>query len=173
MRPQSGFVLALAPALLVLACSESKPPPLGDSDAATPRGDAEAPNITPVDAGSADDAGVSYFREYDGVCNSGSLPVWHFFDFKTETPEDSSIVVRVQTAATYAGLDAAPIVPLVVIQGAPVLDWSGVDVESALQAAKQKSLRFLRARITLVRATSGTSPVVNATRQRYDCILSQ
>lgn len=163
----------LALVLVSAGCTSAKPPPLGDSDATTPTWDAEAPNVAPTDAGLADDAGTTYFREYDGVCNQGSLPVWHFFDFKTETPEDASIVVRVQTASTYAGLDAAPIVPLVVIKGAPVLDWSGVDVEAALQAQKQKSLKFLRARITLVRATSGASPVVNGTRQRYDCILSQ
>ena len=156
---------------LPLACASEKPPPLGDSDAAL-AWDVEAPPIAPVDAG-ADDAGVTYLREYDGVCKSGSLPVWHFFDFKTETPKDSSIVLRAQTAATYAGLDAAKVVDLVTIQGAPVVDWAGVDVDSKLVAAGGKSLRFLRVRVTLIRATDGTSPTVNATRQMYDCILGQ
>ncbi len=170
MRPRVAlFVLPM----LVLGCASDKPPPLGDSDAARPLYDAEAPQLAPTDAGLADDAGATYFREYDGVCTQGSLPVWHFFDFKTDTPSDSSIVVRVQTAPTYAGLDAAPIVNLVTIKGAPVVDWAGVDVESTLQSAGQKSQRFLRARITLVRATDGTSPIVHATRQRYDCILAQ
>lgn len=173
MRLFAHSAIALALASVAACTGTDKPPPLGDSDATAPTYDAEAPPLTPVDAGSGDDAGTTYFREYDGICKSGSLPVWHFFDFKTETPQDSSIVVRVQTASTYAGLDAAPIVALVTIKGAPVLDWAGVDVDSILTAAGQKSLEFLRARITLVRATDGTSPIVNGTRQRYDCVLNQ
>jgi hypothetical protein len=154
--------LALSAVALALGCTGGdKPAPLGDSDATTPEWDAEAPPLTPKDAGFDDDAGVTFAREYDGICKAGSLPVWHFFDFKTETPQDSSIVVRMQTATTYAGLDA------------PVIDWAGVDVESTLQAAKLKSLEFLRVRLTLIRATDGSSPIVNGTRQRYDCILSQ
>ncbi|CAN5701245.1 hypothetical protein BH09MYX1_BH09MYX1_38980 [soil metagenome] len=159
--------------LFLAACASERPPTLSDSDAAAPQYDAEAPALAPKDAGFADDAGVTYAREYEGVCNQGSLPVWHFFDFKTETAKDSSIILRAQTATTYAGLDAAPIVDLATVQGAAVVDWAGVDIQSALVAAGQKSKLFLRIRLTLVRATDGTSPVVNATRQRYDCILSQ
>lgn len=166
----------IVPAALVLlsvACSSDRPPPLNDSDAAKPLYDAEAPAIAPKDAGIDDDAGVTFLREYEGVCNQGSLAVWHFFDFKTDTPKDSSIVLRVQTAGTYAGLDVATPVDLGTILGAPVIDWAGIDVDSKLTAAGQKSLRFLRVRITLVRATDGTPPVLNATRMRYDCVLGQ
>lgn len=165
------FVLVAFP--LVLACASERPPTLNDSDAAKPLYDAEAPLIAPKDAGIDDDAGVTFFREYEGVCNQGSLAVWHFFDFKTDTPKDSSIVLRVQTAATYAELDAAAPVDLGTIKGAPVIDWAGIDVDSKLLAAGQKSRRFLRVRVTLVRATDGTAPVLNATRMRYDCVLGQ
>lgn len=157
----------------MLACASERPPTLNDSDAAKPLYDAEAPPIAPKDAGLDDDAGVTFFREYEGVCNQGSLAVWHFFDFKTDTPKDSSIVLRAQTAPTYAGLDTATPVDLGTIKGAPVTDWAGIDVDSKLVAAGQKSYRFLRVRVTLVRATDGTAPVVNATRMRYDCILGQ
>ena len=86
----------------VMACSNTQPPPIGDSDGGPPpyTDDAFAPPIF-VDAG---DAGTTEELDFAGPCTSqGLVPVWRFFDFQTHTPLDSALVMTAQTADTQAG----------------------------------------------------------------------
>lgn len=162
--------------LFLAACASSTPPPLGNSDASVPRTDAgfEAP---PLDAGGLTNAGAdaaaTYTRDYEGVCPQGKIAVWHFFDFQTHTPGDSSLVFRARSATTQAGLDAAKSVELASVTGPDITAWTGVDVDAKLATIGQKSQRFLRLSITFASAGDGTPPVLVAFRQQYDCVLGQ
>jgi len=159
--------------LFLAACASSaSPPPLGNSDASVPRTDAgyEAP---PLDAGGLTDAGATFTRDFEGVCPQGKIAVWHFFDFQTHTPGDSSLVFRARSATTQAGLDAAKSVDLATVTGPDITAWTGVDVDARLATIGQKSQRFLRLSITFASASDGTAPVLVAFRQQYDCVLGQ
>ena len=162
--------------LLFTGCTSSAPPPLGNSDASIPRTDAgyEAPPLDagiPADAGA--DGGATVTRDYEGVCAQGRVPIWRFFDFQTHTPADSSLVFRVRSATTQAGLDLAKSVELATITGPDITVWTGVDVDTKLATIGQKSQRFLRVSTTLTSATDGTPPVLVTFRLQYDCVLCQ
>ena len=141
-----------------------------------PRTDAgyEAP---PLDAGDPTDAGADaaavFTRDFEGICAQGKVAVWRFFDFQTHTPGDSSLVFRVRSATTQAGLDAAKSVELATVTGPDITAWTGVDVDTKLATIGQKSQRFLRLSVTFTSATDGTPPVLVHFRQQYDCVLGQ
>ena len=101
------------------------------------------------------------------------MPVWHFFDFQTHTPADSSLLFRARSATTEAGLDAAKSVDLATVTGPDITIWTGVDVDAKLASIGQKSQRFLRLSTTFTNATDGTPPVLVAFRVQYDCVLGQ
>lgn len=148
------------------ACSNEKPPPIGDSDGSISQfdDDAWAPPVF-VDAGV--DAGTTELLDFEGTCtSSGFVPVWHFFDFQTHTPSDSSLVITASTADSQAGLASAQSVALATVSGPDITTWTGVDV-----AMKLTSKLFLRVSIAFVPATDGTPPVLVHYRQEYDCIV--
>jgi hypothetical protein len=110
-----------------------------------------------------------FTRDYEGVCGPQQRPRWHFFDFQTVTPSDSSIVFAAQTADTQGTLAAAPSSKLATVTGAPITSWTGVDVEPTLPNANSK--RWLRVTMTLNPSSNGYSaPTVTAWRQNYDCV---
>ncbi len=113
-----------------------------------------------------------YTRDYEGVCPTQQRPRWHFFDFQTVTPSNSSIVFAGATADTQGALGAAPKVTLATVTGAPITSWTGVDVEPKLPNANSKS--WLRITMTLNPSSDGYSaPTVTAWRQAYDCVDAQ
>lgn len=117
---------------------------------------------------------ASFVRDYEGICPAGKGPVWHFFDWKTHTPSDSSIDFSVQTADTQGTLAAATQVALASVSGAPILNWTGADVDTVLQTIPSKSKSWLRVTITLnPSADKFYAPVLDAWRQAYDCVDNQ
>lgn len=156
-----------------LACSDAKPPTLGDPDAAAPRYDASfLADAAPVRVDAGGDGGQDAVQvlDFQGGCISGEVPVWQFFDFQTHTPGDSGLRMVAATAATQAGLDAAPTVALAHVTGPDITVWTGVDVGSRLATIGQPSKLFLRVTVTFERASDGTAPVLTASRQLYDCV---
>jgi len=114
---------------------------------------------------------VTYVRDYEGVCPAGKAPEWHFFDWQTVTPKDSSLIFTVQTADTQPNLPPAPLAPLATVSGAPVVTWTGADVASALSTIPSKSKAWLRVNITLNPSSDQMSaPTLVAWRQAYDCV---
>ena len=114
---------------------------------------------------------VTYLRDYEGVCPAGKAPVWHFFDWQTVTPKDSSLAFTVQTADTQLTLQAAPLATLATVSGAPVVTWTGADVATALTTIPSNSKAWLRVNITLNPSSDQLSaPTLVAWRQAYDCV---
>ena len=117
---------------------------------------------------------VTYLRDYEGVCPAGKGPIWHFFDWQTITPKDSSLVFTVQTADTQPTLPAATLASLATVSGAPVVTWTGADVATALNTIPSKSKAWLRVNITLNPSSDQLSaPTLVAWRQAYDCVDNQ
>lgn len=166
-----GAVLACA---VAWACSSKQPPVVGDTDGG--RADVysrvEGGFATESDASidAAPNGAVAITNDYESKCPSAASPLWSYHDFQTKTPKDSAIVFVAQTAATKAGLDAAPPVQLAKVTGPDITAWTGVDVDTKLIAAGQKSLAFLRVTTTLVPASDATAPTLVAARQQYDCV---
>lgn len=160
------FVLAV-----LAGCSNDGPPPIGDSDSAPPQYiDAYVPPVK-LDAG--DDAGDLEAYDFEGVCTSGETPEWHFFDFQTHTPGDSSLLMSARTADTEQGLASAPSVELADVTGADITNWTGVDVTPKLASIGQLSHLYLRVTILATPASDGTPPALVHYRQAYDCIVGQ
>jgi hypothetical protein len=113
-----------------------------------------------------------FVRDYQAVCPSEKRAVWRWWQFKTTTPADSSIAFSAQTADTSGALAAAPSVSLATVSGAPIVTWTGVDVNPKLPG--QLSKAWLRITMTLNPSSDGYSaPTVNAWQQLYDCIDAQ
>jgi hypothetical protein len=179
MRVRLGFVLVAGtlPCALMFCSQADKPAPLFDSDASTlPLFEAGQYEVLaePHEAStqSSFDGGVASARDYQGLCDQGKLPVWHFFDFQTHTPSGTAITFRAQSALTQPALDNAPSVSLGTVTGPDITVWTGVDIDPKLTSIGQKSLNWLRV-TTVLYSSDGGTPAVNATRQMYDCILAQ
>ncbi len=125
-------------------------------------------------ASDASDAGApTEDLDFQGVCTAGEVPVWHFFDFETSTPNGSALDFTAYSAATQAGLDAAPGVHLATVTGPDITVWSGVDVDPKLQSIGQTSKLFLRVRVAFTEGSGATWPTLTHYRQQYDCIVGQ
>src|SRR5437868_5352624 len=76
---------------------------------------------------------VTVSRDYTATCDPGFRPVWHYFDWMTVTPGDSSISFTIQTGDTLPAVIAmTPKVPLATVSGPPVTTWTGKDVAAVL-----------------------------------------
>jgi hypothetical protein len=114
----------------------------------------------------------SFARDFEGVCPPGRRVVWHLFQWQTITPSDTKVEFRAQTADTTAALPSAAQVMLGIQQGAATTAWTGVDVESKLNAAipTQSSKSTLRLSITLRPSVDQkATPTLLAWRQAYAC----
>ena len=154
--------------VLLVACSNTPPPQIGDSDGGPSpyTDDAFSPPVF-VDAG---DAGAEERLDFAGPCDTqGLVAVWRYFDFQTHTPLDSALVMTAQTADTEAALDSASYVELATVTGPDITNWTGVDVNTKLSAIGQTSRYFLRVTIAAKAASDGTKPVLVHYRQLYDC----
>jgi hypothetical protein len=162
---------SVAVALALVACSNDLPPPIGDSDGGSHNyADAYTPPV-PTDAGA--DAGTAYDLDFYGVCMSGYVPVWHFFDFQTHTPGTSALDFAARSAATQAALASAPSVHFATVAGADITVWTGVDIDPMLQSINQMSYTYLRIVVTETPAGDGTPPVLEHYRQAFDCVIGQ
>ncbi|MGZ3421045.1 MAG: hypothetical protein ACXVEE_24435 [Polyangiales bacterium] len=111
-------------------------------------------------------------RDYAAVCPVGSRPIWHFFDWQTVTPGDSSISFTVQTGDTVAALNAMTALPLATVTGPPITTWTGKDVAAVLAAATPAVANgnMLRVNITLNPTSDGSgAPILVDWRQSYSC----
>ncbi len=159
--------VALA-ALGLAACSNDQPPPITDSDGGITYADA-AFTPTVIDAGP--DAGAAYTLDFEGSCQSGYVPVWHFFDFQTHTPMSSVLQLSARSAPMPASLSAAPSVSLANVTGPDITTWTGVDVDPKLLSIGQMSRLYLRITVVEVPGTDGTLPVLVHYRQAFDCVV--
>jgi len=119
---------------------------------------------------------VTVTRDYKAACASGYRPRWHFFDWKSNTPGDSSIAFTVQTADTATALDAMTPLPLATVTGPPITVWTGVDIAPVLAAHSPPIVSgdLLRINITLKPSSTGTlAPTLVDWRQSYDCIAME
>ncbi len=128
---------------------------------------------------------ASYERTYQATCDSGSKPVWRFFDWKTVTPNSNSkIEFFAQTSATgsdFATLPAYPtnptmsgVVKVGTASGAPNTSWTGGDVGAKLVAAGYKSQQYLKVTIRMVPNDELTaSPTLTNWRQNYSCVPAE
>jgi len=129
-------------------------------------------------------APANYERIYQADCPQGTKPVWHFFDYKTTTPATgSSLEFYAETAAdpnAFHTLVAAPAAVVVEgvahltpdVSGAPITDWTGVDVATAFASLdpQVKSQQYLKITVRFVPNQERTaSPVLNDWRQVYSC----
>ncbi len=126
---------------------------------------------------------ANYERIYQADCPDGTKPVWHFFDYKTTTPAtSSSLEIYAETAAdpsTFHTLSVAPnavvvdgVAHLTTVTGAPVTDWTGVDVATAFSMLDPivKSQEYLKITVRFVPNQEHTaSPILNDWRQVYSC----
>ena len=123
---------------------------------------------------------TNYERTYVANCETGTKPVWRFFDWQTVTPGDSKIEFYAQTSATgtdFATLPNAPtvvstsgVVSLGTASGASITSWIGADVGKALTAAGTKSQPYLKVTIRLIPNSNQTAaPTLSNWRQNYSC----
>lgn len=131
-----------------------------------------SPDYIPTGGGSPPYAvTMAVTRDYVATCPMGTAPTWHFFDWKTTTPGDTSIEFFAQTASTAAGLSSATQVLLTspAISGPAVTTWTGVDVAGKLAPIPSQA----QLRITMVLHPSSDktlTPTVDAWRQAYTCV---
>ncbi len=118
---------------------------------------------------------VTVSRDYVATCPAGSRPIWHFFDWKTITPGDSSIAFSVQTGDNAAAVAAMTPRALATVTGAPITTWTGSDVAVVLDAApKVNHGTQLRVNITLTPTSTGTTaPTLVDWRQSYSCVATE
>ena len=128
---------------------------------------------------------ANYERNYQALCDSGSKPVWRFFDWQTVTPNTGSkIEFYAQTSATGSDFATLPVYPAMVntpgvvkigtATGAPITSWTGSDVGALLLAAGYKSQGYLKVTIRLVPNNELTaSPTLTNWRQNYSCVPAE
>lgn len=115
-------------------------------------------------------------RDYAANCPVGTKAEWHFFDWKTITPGDSSIVFTVQTGDTVAAMSAMTPLPVATVTGAPVTSWTGKDIAALFSAAMPKIAhgKLLRMNITLNPTGDGTqAPTLVDWRQAFTCVATE
>ena len=159
-------------ACALVACSSDPPPLLGDYEGGAEfSADAFRPPQV-IEAGA--DSGAVEELDFEGVCTAGEAPVWHFFDFQTQTPGDSSLVMTAYTGDTEAALDSAKPAPLATVSGPDITSWTGVDVDPVLVQIGEHSRLFLRVTVEAKPASDGGGvPVLVHYRQQFDCVVGQ
>ena len=128
---------------------------------------------------------ANFERNYNAVCDTGTKPVWRFFDWETITPNSNSkIEFYAQTSATGTDFATLPNYPTVVAaagvvkigtaSGAPNVTWIGADVGAALAAVNLKSQQYLKVTIRMVPNDELTlSPTLTNWRQNYSCVPAE
>lgn len=116
---------------------------------------------------------ASYTRDFSAICRPDKQLKWHFFDWISTTPSDTSIRFEATSSATVAGLSATPVL-LANVQGVQPASWTGVDVDPKLVAGGQRSQQYLRITMTLFASSDRlASPLLSTWRQAYSCVDSE
>jgi hypothetical protein len=132
-------------------------------------------------------APANYERIYQADCPGGTKPIWRFFDWKTTTPAThSTLEFYAETQADPANFLTLPASPsavvaegvarLGIVNGAPVVDWTGVDVDTLLQSLTppNKSQQYLKITVRFIPNDERTaSPILNDWRQVYSCVPAE
>ncbi len=116
-------------------------------------------------------AAATYTRDYTITCANSTQVKWRFFDWQTLTPGDTRLVFSAQTGRTPATL--SPLVPLGIAQGAPVTNWSGVDVDPLFAGSSPAiaSDNTMRVSIDFYPSSDGQqAPTLVGWRASYDCV---
>ncbi|MBS2013914.1 MAG: fibro-slime domain-containing protein [Deltaproteobacteria bacterium] len=134
----------------------------------------------------------TFIRDYQAVCAVGERPVWQLFRWKATVPAGSTIEFRAATAATLAGLPAAPppaspaTVPIgtATSTNSPVAGpvvWNfdvgpgptfapyPVSQHLQVDGAGTVSQQFLRVYMTF----SNSAPTLLEWQQLYDCVPAE
>jgi hypothetical protein len=130
---------------------------------------------------------ANYERIYQADCPDGTKPVWRFFDWKTTTPAtNSALEFYAETAADPGSFHTLPQAPnavvvdgvarLAIVKGAPVVDWTGVDVDEKFSMLNPlvKSQELLKITVRFIPNDERTqSPILNDWRQVYSCVPAE
>ena len=104
-------------------------------------------------------------------CPAGTAVQWGALSLDGLTPGNSNIAVTAQTAATQAGLDAAPAVALGTFSGSQNTSWTSANAQAAFAGAGVSSDAWVRVTLTLTAATTGGStPMVAEWREASTCV---
>jgi hypothetical protein len=107
-------------------------------------------------------------------CPEGTSVQWGVLTLDGVTPGDSRIVATVQTAATQAGLAAAPVLPLATFSGSTQTTWNSPDLQLVFAAAGLPSNPWVRVSLALSpAATGGATPVVAEWRVSSTCVAAR
>ncbi|HYP98521.1 MAG TPA: PA14 domain-containing protein [Polyangiaceae bacterium] len=128
---------------------------------------------------------ANYERTYTAVCETGTKPVWRFFDWQTVTPAaNSKIEFYAQTSAKGNDFATLPVYPTAVTTagvvklgtatGASNTSWIGSDVGALLQAVGYKSQTYLKVTIRMVpNDQNSLAPTLTNWRQNYSCVPAE
>jgi hypothetical protein len=130
-------------------------------------------------------ASVTFTRDYVAVCPVGTRVEWESFYWQATIPSGTSVDFRAATAATVAGLPAAPppAAPATVPIGSattstsvtPLGTWSqdaqtvALHLKNEPPGPSQLSQNVLRVYMTF-NPSGGAAPTLHAWRQTYDCV---
>ncbi len=146
-----------------------------------------APSVPPIPPATPLST-VTFTRDYQAVCPTGTKVEWEFFFWQSIVPAGTSIAFRAATATTLAGLPPAPpgAAPTTVPIGTattttpvmPAGTWSQ-DAQTVADHLKleppgpaQFSQDFLRVYMTF-NPSGGAAPTLAAWRQTYDCVPAE
>ncbi len=116
-------------------------------------------------------ATATYTRDYSARCPSSTQVTWRFFDWQTVTPGDSKLVFSAQSGPDPSAL--SPAVLLGTASGAPVTNWSGIDVSTAFDGNSPPvpSDTILQVSIDFYPTSDGQqAPTLVGWRASYDCV---
>jgi hypothetical protein len=133
-----------------------------------------------------------FVRDYDatGLCNDDELPTWGLWSWNSATPLDSSIAFTVQVADSQAGLDAAPVDPLLfsdppgptALLGQPIVAHAGppstnagsaVVDDTLLASSRAHNGTFLRVTSQLAPSTNLlAAPTLSAWNLQLQCVTA-
>jgi hypothetical protein len=109
-------------------------------------------------------------QEYASPCPDDGHVRWGSLTLEGNTPANSSVGVSVQTAATEAGLDQAPLTPVAAYDATAPSPWPAIDVDAALSLHGQASATWLRVTIALGKATPTSASPSVAWQQASQCV---
>jgi len=126
---------------------------------------------------------ANFTRVFQADCAPSEDVVWRFFDWKAETPGDSTIEFYAESADDPDDFFELPKIPeyvtstdvvgLASVSGTSASGWVGSDVSAQLDAASKDHREYLQVTMRLAPGSSGQSPILTSWRQSYDCLPDQ
>jgi hypothetical protein len=109
-------------------------------------------------------------QDYASPCPDDGHVLWGSLTLEGNTPANSSVGVSVQTAATEAGLDQAPLTPVAAFDATAPSPWPAINVDAALVLHGQTSATWLRITIALGKASQTNASPSVAWQQTSQCV---